>query len=93
MKKAIDKVRFAGADDLARVLLVLLMEHGPLCEKCLGRHAKMPLSQVGVHLVLLRETIAVRIEDRECPGCARSGASDSRGNARLTQVFSLDLER
>src|SRR5205809_7564231 len=30
------------------------------CEECLARHAQMPLSQVRVHLVLLREVIAVR---------------------------------
>ena len=78
--------------DLIRVVLRVLMEHGPLCEECLGLHAKMPLSQVGVHLIHLREAIAVRVETRECPGCARSGSLDSQGISRLTQVFSLDMD-
>ncbi len=68
------------------------MNYGPLCEECLARRAKMPLSQVGVHLIHLREAIAVRVETRECPGCARSGSLDSEGIARLTQVFSLDMD-
>ena len=82
-----------AAPRLCSVLLMLLREHGPLCEECLGHHAQIPLSQVGVHLVVLREIVAVRVETRKCPGCARSGSLDSRGISRLTQVFSLDLDR
>lgn len=64
--------------DLDRVLVVLLTEYGPLCERCLAHHARMTLSQVAAALATLCQTVAVRVEHGECPGCEQ-----------FTQVFSL----
>ena len=59
-------------------LVVLLEEYGPLCERCLAFHARMTISDVAEVLAILRQSIAVRVEHRECPGCRQ-----------LTQTFSL----
>ena len=66
------------APDLHRVLIVLLEVYGPVCKPCLAHHARMPLSKVAVTLDHLRQTIALRVEHRDCPGCNH-----------ITRIFSL----
>jgi len=51
----------------------------------------MPLSQVGVHLIHLREAIAVRVETASVRGVL-DPVRGLQGISRLTQVFSLDMD-
>jgi hypothetical protein len=64
--------------DPRRVLMVLLTEYGPLCERCLAYHARLTISHVAAMLDTLRAHVALRVEHSECPGCHQ-----------FTQVFSL----
>jgi hypothetical protein len=64
--------------DPRRVLMVLLTEYGPLCERCLAYHARLTISHVAAMLETLREHVALRVEHCECPGCHQ-----------FTQAFSL----
>ena len=64
--------------DASRVLVVLLREYGPLCERCLAYHARMTISRVADMLDSLRQHVALRVEHCECPGCQQ-----------FTQAFSL----
>jgi len=66
------------APDLHRVLVVLLEVYGPVCEPCLAHHARISPSKVAVTLDHLRQTVALRVEHRDCPGCDR-----------ITRIFSL----
>ena len=65
--------------DPRRVLLVLLLtEYGPLCERCLADHARITISHVAAVLDTLREHVALRVDHCGCPGCQQ-----------FTQTFSL----
>lgn len=70
--------RTVPAPDFHRVLLVLLEVYGPLCKPCLAHQARMSPSKVAVALNHLRQTIALRVEHRDCPACNH-----------ITQIFSL----
>jgi len=64
--------------DSRRVLVVLLTEYGPLCERCLAYHARTSLSHAATMLQTLTEHVALLVEHGECPGCHQ-----------FTQTFSL----
>jgi hypothetical protein len=55
--------------NVARILLELLKDHGPLCEPCLSYHVRMPISRVAGVLNRLRESVAVKIDNDQCLRC------------------------